>query len=786
MLGTLGTKLRDLAPADRALARGATSAKSRHVVAYQMLVGSLFTSPTSIVSSNILGAVVPLFCWTITDHWPFLALAIAAAVVVGLRCLTVHSYLRSNHDDDSYADTRRWDREYLIGAALFSAVVGLVAYTALIHTESVPAHMCATVCAFAFASGYVARNAGRPSFVIVQILCCLLPTAFGLSLAQEPYYPLLAVFVLVYMGVNVSVTFSLNRNLVALADASTTSRELAETLRVKHAELDSALNAMTHGLVMLNEDLELEVSNSKFVDLYGLDADPSPPESLDDLAGRLAHARAIGENDAAFLADLCRRVQDSKRPATVEFAAMSGRILVVSIEPTPEGGILVLTEDATARKATAAQIERMAHYDSLTGLANRFLFNQALKSSCAAVAAGHGEAFAVLSVDLDNFKPVNDTLGHEAGDRLLIEAAARLRNEMGSGDLVARFGGDEFLILARAGDAEAAKRVGSRILEQVAKPFAIGSATVNLTASVGIALVPAHGLEPTDVLRDADIALYEAKGAGRNAALVFDPTMAEALGRRREIESDMRSACQSGRLLLNYQPVIDLSTGRIRSYEALMRWNHPVRGLIPPSDFIPISEQTGLICEMGAWALQQACTDAAGWPDDLSVAVNVSPVQFRDTAQLITAVKTALRVSGLAAHRLEIEVTESLLIEDERATLKAIRVLRRHGVRFSLDDFGIGYSSLAYLARYPFSKVKIDRSFAQQVTKEGPSRAIIEVVCQLAHRLGMQVVVEGIETAEQRQEVQRLGAEQAQGYLFGRPEPLARIAHLAEERREAA
>jgi predicted signal transduction protein with EAL and GGDEF domain len=294
--------------------------------------------------------------------------------------------------------------------------------------------------------------------------------------------------------------------------------------------------------------------------------------------------------------------------------------------------------------------------------------------------------------------------------------------------------------------------------------------TMYVTTSVGVAVAPEHGSEPADVLRASDIALYAAKSAGRNTVALFDPSMAEALYRRREIENDLREACQTGRLFLQYQPIVSLATGEVMACEALMRWKHPTKGMVAPDVFIPVAEQTGLIADMGNWAIRQACMDAMEWPAHISVSVNVSAFQFKDTKRLIDAVKDALLISRLAPSRLELEVTESLLIEDQKTTLNAIRALRRIGVRFALDDFGTGYSSLAYLARYPFSKVKIDRTFARHVTTSGPSRSIIEVVCQLAQRLGLRVVVEGIETEEQKAEIQKLGAEHAQGYLFGRPE----------------
>ena len=317
--------------------------------------------------------------------------------------------------------------------------------------------------------------------------------------------------------------------------------------------------------------------------------------------------------------------------------------------------------------------------------------------------------------------------------------------------------------------------MGQRCLDALSDPIEIDTHVLSVTTSIGVAVGPTDGHESSELMRAADMALYAAKADGRNKSVLYTRDLADALSHRRAMEVDLRAATRSGLLVLHYQPIVDARTDQVRSYEALMRWQHPEKGMISPSEFIPIAEQTGLIVQMGAWALLRACQDAQTWPDPISVAVNVSAFQFREPAKLIEAVKDALLISGLHPSRLELEVTESLLIADQEATLDAIRVLRRLGVRFSLDDFGSGYSSLGYLARYPFSKVKIDRSFAEHLTSDSPSRSIIEVVCQLAGKLGLRVVVEGIETEEQRREIVALGAEQAQGWLFGRPQPVSTI-----------
>jgi diguanylate cyclase (GGDEF)-like protein len=749
-------------------ARPAKADTPLDIDSYRLLVSSLFTSPTSIVVSNIVGAVVPFFCWFATGQLIFLCFTVAATLTIALRFITVRRYIATDHAADTFADVQRWDREYFIGATTFSTILGLNCLTALAFTDSAPAHMITVVSAIAFSSGYVARNAGRPNFVVLQLMCFCLPMALGLFVSGQPYFSGIGVFIVLYVVTNIAIVFSINRNLLALAAANNRSRTLAETLRRQNLTLDSALNSMTHGLMMFDAQARLEVSNSRFAELYGVDPEViMPGASLRDIMAALVAQRTLSPDSANELVALGEHSLRVGQAGRTELTTGRQQAFVVSFEPTQDGGILMTTEDATARKATAAQIERMARYDGLTGLANRFTFGRALAEACASVDGG-GQA-AVLYIDLDNFKNINDSLGHESGDLLLIQTADRLRRIAGPRDLVGRFGGDEFVWLHFSDAGQSATDKGQYVVDAMAKPFEVGGSTIYATTSVGIALVGDHGTNPTDVLRAADIALYAAKAAGKNTLALFEPGMEDELRQRREIENDLREACQKQTLFLHYQPIVELGSGRVICCEALMRWEHPTKGMISPAVFIPVAEQTGLIAQMGDWAIYQACMDAVNWPDHVSVAVNVSAFQFKDPARLIQAVKDALKASGLAANRLELEVTESLLIENQQVTLESIRALRRLGVRFSLDDFGVGYSSLAYLAHYPFSKVKIDRTFAKDITTNGPSRSIIETVCRLARDLGLSVVVEGIETEQQQTEAEKLGIELAQGYLFGKP-----------------
>jgi diguanylate cyclase (GGDEF)-like protein len=738
---------------------------------YRLLVASLFASPVTLVLGAIIGALLPYFSWVVSGRPEFFALTVAAVVTLVARAATIIMYYAGGKGVDTYEHAKRRDREYFIGATAASIILGLNCYFALTLTHATALHVITIASTIAFASGYVARNAGRPSFVFVQLFGSCIPSAIGLFLADEPHFSAIGYFMILFIVTSVTITLSINRNLLELAAAHKRTRTLAETLRRQNITLDSALNSMTHGLAMFDSELRLEVSNSKFGELFGLPADSAVPHtSLAAVTQAIVASRIMRKESAADVIALCTRALELRQPAVVEIITERQQTFVISVDLTPDQGILMLTEDATQRKAIAAQVEHMAHFDSLTGLANRFTFNEALKKSCIEVDEQHG--FGVLYVDLDNFKHINDSMGHDAGDKLLIAVAGRLREIAGKGDVLARLGGDEFVLMHANCTSDMAIGLAQRVVNVMSTPFEIGGVTIYVTTSVGVAIAPEHGRDPIDVLRASDIALYSAKGAGRNTVVMFAPSMAAALHNRREIENDLREACQSGRLFLNYQPIVNIETGRAVSCEALMRWKHPTKGFIPPDVFIPIAEQTGLIAQMGAWVIQQACMDAVSWPDDVTVSVNISAFQFKDANRLIETVKDALLISRLAPNRLELEVTESLLIEDQKSTLETIRALRRIGVRFSLDDFGTGYSSLGYLAHYPFSKVKIDRSFAKNVTTDTPSRSIIEAVCGLADRLGLRVVVEGIETEEQRREVENLGAELAQGYLFGRPETI--------------
>ena len=430
---------------------------------------------------------------------------------------------------------------------------------------------------------------------------------------------------------------------------------------------------------------------------------------------------------------------------------------------------VIAVRDQRERLRTEAKIRTLAFHDALTGLPNRTRFFDLLALQTAS-RRNDDQRFAVLMLDLDRFKPVNDMYGHAAGDVVLAMVAERLQSVLREEDVVARLGGDEFAVLVLTGsEPNAAEALALRIVQAISnRPFLLDGHTAHLGVSIGIAEAPTDGDDPAELMSHADLALYAAKAAGKNTYCRYDVSLDEKMRARQALEAGLRAALQEDRLELHYQPLVDARTGRITSAEALVRWNHPDRGLIPPADFIGIAEETGLILPLGKWVLETACIEAVAWPAEMSVAVNLSPVQFREPA-LVEMVENALERSGLSASRLELEITEGVLLDDELRTLEILAELRALGVRISMDDFGTGYSSLSYLRKFPFDKIKIDQSFVRQVPDDEESAAIVRAIITMGSCLGMSTTVEGVETCDQYNFSVAEGCDAIQGYLISRP-----------------
>ncbi len=445
----------------------------------------------------------------------------------------------------------------------------------------------------------------------------------------------------------------------------------------------------------------------------------------------------------------------------------------ISARPSRDGSVRYrgVVTDITAQRMAEERVSYMAHYDGLTNLPNRFLFSESLDH---ALKRDGGRA-AVMYLDLDHFKHINDSLGHGVGDEVLQACAKRINSVLGKYDLAARFGGDEFAILIPANRLDMVDQLAHRIVTELGRPMALDHHDVVVGASIGIACGPADGLTADALLRRADLALYAAKGQGRGRALRFEVGMDDAAMARRSIEMDLRGALSRRELCLHYQPLIDVKTQEISGYEALIRWNHPTRGLVMPNSFIPIAEETGMIISIGEWVIRQALNDAATWPDHISISVNLSPTQMRSPNLVSTMVQT-LAQTGVAASRVCLEITESVLMQDSEANIEILHKLRSFGVHISLDDFGTGYSSLNYLRSFPFSKIKIDRCFVSEIDQRDDCQAIVRSVVSLADSLGMTTIAEGVERTEQAQMLSDEGCGELQGFLYSAAVPAADVA----------
>ena len=549
-----------------------------------------------------------------------------------------------------------------------------------------------------------------------------------------------------------------------------------EKLKSQNLQLDAALNNMAQGLAMIDTDQRIVIANHRYAELYNL-----PPEMVKPGT----HVRDIVERCMAN-GDIQGKSLDEVMHATLELIRTDGsqittrlrdgRYIFSSSRQMANGFVVTTHEDITDQRRSKAKIVHMAMHDALTGLPNRVLFNERLVQ--ALTRAKRGEIVATHLLDLDHFKNVNDTLGHSTGDKLLQAVTERLCKLMRETDTIARMGGDEFAILQPAlPQAADAGVLARRVIDAVSEPYDIDGHQVVIGTSVGIAVGPADGDVPDQLMRNADLALYRAKGDGRGAFRFFEPGMDAKMQERRVMETDLRKALVGGEFELFYQPVVNLESNKINGFEALIRWRHPARGLISPAQFIPLAEEIGFIIPLGEWAIRQACATAARWPDKVKIAVNLSPVQFRSTG-LVQTVVSALAASGLQPERLELEITETTLLQDSEATLGMLYRLREIGVGIAMDDFGTGYSSLSYLQSFPFDRIKIDRSFIKDIGDGVGSLNIVRAVAAMAKGLGMETTAEGVETELQRKMVALEGCTEMQGFLFSKPLPANEIEQL--------
>ena len=547
-------------------------------------------------------------------------------------------------------------------------------------------------------------------------------------------------------------------------------------LQAQEHRFDSALSNMVQGLLMFDHDGRMLVANRRFCQMFGLPADAlAPGMTYRAVTERIVEAGEVTAEDMRYVrgrrADLLARGER----ATATWELGNGRAFTMTHQPT-EDGWLSTFEEISERRAAEARMLHIAQHDALTDLPNRALLRKELEDALAG--AGRGEHVALLCLDLDQFKAVNDTLGHPVGDALLQAVAERLVNHARRTDTVGRLGGDEFAIVHGPFRKPAeAVALANRLIEMFATPFEVAGHQIVIGTSIGLALAPQDGADGDELMKNADLALYRAKTDGRGVCRLFQAEMDAAMQARRLLEIDLRDALRAGQFELFYQPVVDLRRGAVTGFEALLRWRHPVRGLVSPTTFIPLAEELGLIVPIGEWVLREACARAATWPDHIRVAVNLSAVQFT-SRDLVAVVASALRDAGLPPERLELEITESVMLQDTEATLAMLHQFRALGAGIAMDDFGTGYSSLSYLRRFPFDRIKIDQCFVRELDSRPDCGAIVRAVAALSRELGMATTAEGVETREHLDVLARAGCTDVQGYLFSAPVPADEVLAL--------
>jgi diguanylate cyclase (GGDEF)-like protein len=552
----------------------------------------------------------------------------------------------------------------------------------------------------------------------------------------------------------------------AIATFCRTTKRHVDTIATQGHRFDVALNNMSHGLCMFDSDGTLLVRNSRYLEIFGLPAGSlEPPCTLREILETLSASGVMTEDPDKYIAELrAALVQGGVVRMTRELN--DGRTVHILNQPMPGGGWVATHEDVTERLRNEERVAYMARNDALTGLPNRLHFRERTEKALALVR--RGDSIAVLYIDLDHFKEVNDTLGHPCGDELLKLVADRLRKSVRETDILARLGGDEFAVVQTGlNRPEEVGLLAGRIVEGLSEPYEIDGHEVVVGTSIGIAIAPGDGTDPDQLLKNADMALYRAKAEGRGIFRFFEAGMDARLQARRKLEVELRKAVTQGEFEVYYQPIVSMKDNQVAAFEALVRWNHPERGLVMPGEFIPVAEDTGLISSIGEWVLRQACAMAMTWPREIRVAVYLSPSQFKKT--LISTVVQALASSGLRADRLELEITERVLLQNNEATLSMLRQLHDIGVRISLDDFGTGYSSLSYLHSFPFDRLKIDRSFVAGLGERADCAAIVRAVAGLGATLDIKITAEGVETRAQLEWLRSEGCAEVQGYLFSRP-----------------
>ncbi len=753
------------------------ASKSMPAIDYVSIVTSVYTDRRAAMLGALACAVGAGSGGLKSGSWALLAIAAAFVVIGVLRYISMTRFLRAKIGPTDVQAAQRWELEATYYASAFAVTCGAWCITAFIFVADPTAELIAMTVTIACMVGVVARNFGLDRMLSIQLWIAVGMISFGLLWKFDIYHPVLALLLLPMLVSFRFLATDTRHVLLASVHARVEASRLA-------TELDTALDTMHHGLAMLDSEGLIAVVNGRAEQVF----DSFVPGNWQgrSFAALIAAAASRGSMPQRA-AEQLMQVVSGQRGGKVIIKLANSRFTEVTVSAR-HSRVVLLFEDITDRVRAEERINFMAHYDALTGLPNRAHFAQQVSADLERRRTdAPNETAMLMIVDIDDFKHVNDTAGHLVGDRLLVEAADRLKTAVGMTGLVARLGGDEFIVY-RAGDVtpDEVDAMSAAILTAFETPFSIMGESLSSNVSVGIVISSDTSDELDGMMTKADLALYKAKGAGKAQAQLFHDEMDTAYRYRQRLKSELKLAVESESLTLVYQPLIDLKTRRVVACEALARWTHPQLGSIPPSLFIPVAEETGLISDITRWVLKTAAKECMNWADHISVSVNVSARDFRN-ADVEAMVLAALKESGLPPNRLEVEVTETALIEEKDTATKILSALGKRGIGIALDDFGTGYSSLSYLQALPFTKLKVDRSFVMDIGSNPRSLKLLSNVAQLGKDINLTVTAEGVETEEQLALIQaHTKVDTIQGYLFGVPLPRREVAELIARMEGAA
>jgi diguanylate cyclase (GGDEF)-like protein len=738
------------------------------------LIDDLYSALMSFAIGATTAALVGgIAAWRTGSHSLMFLTALAATVAAARALLLINYHKNKTSTFGDRAALRRWERLYAIGALAYGACLGSMCFVGYLFSNDPFSHLLLSIYAVGFTAGTTARTSSRPWIAIMQVSLILLPIAAASASRGGLVYLTVSTIIFLYYLATIELARYLGANRLRLLLAT-------EELAKQNFRFDAALANMSHGLCMFDPERRLMVWNRRFCEIYKIPSDALSPgitiRQLVELSAARGNYLDRSVND--IVSEIEARME-SGGPTHYRRVLSDGQIIAVFFQPVADGGVVVVFEDVTDHEKAQERARFLATHDELTGLPNRSAFGEAVNH---AIQAGHryGHMFTVMFMDLDRFKNINDTFGHSAGDVLLIETAKRLKECLRESDVIARIGGDEFIILLReVTDQSQAAKVARKILSAVVKPLTIQGHECRVTASIGVSMFPTNALDEESLIKNADAAMYVAKEEGRNGFRFHFKDIGTQSIERLILEASLRAALERNELLLHYQPKQNLGHGGISGIEALLRWQHPDLGLLPPDRFIPLAEETGLIVPIGKWVIETACAQNVAWQRQglpaLRIAVNLSPRQFADP-ELLSDIDAALHKSGMAPELLELEITESMVMQNIERAMRVLKAIKGLGVMLAIDDFGTGYSSMSLLKKFPIDALKIDRSFVREITSNSEDMAIADAIIALGRALDLTIVAEGVETAEQEAFLRARNCDEVQGYLISEPVPAEQFA----------